>query len=148
MNTLSYRTQHARKEDVTRDWYVVDAEGQTLGRLVSRIATVLRGKHKASYTAHVDTGDYVIVLNSNKIHLSGNKWNDKKYITFSGYPGGQKITAAKDLNRKKPTAMIEQSVKGMLPKNRLGRQMFKKLFVYDGNEHPHTAQKPKELKLK
>ena len=148
MNTLSYRTQHAKKETIQREWYVVDAEGKTLGRLVSQIATVLRGKHKPSYTPHVDAGDYVIVLNSDKVHLSGNKWNDKTYLTYSGYPGGQKSTVAKDLNKRHPDALVEKAVKGMLPKNRLGRQMFRKLFVYQGSEHPHTAQKPKELKIK
>lgn len=145
MNTLSYRTQFANKQTHEREWFVVDAEGKTLGRLCSEIAKVLRGKHKPTYTPHFDAGDYVIVLNSDKVHLSGNKWNDKKYIRYSGYPGGQKVVVAKDLNKKKTFAVLENAVRGMLPKNRLGRQMFKKLFVYEGTEHPHAAQQPKTL---
>ena len=145
MDTLSYKTKHENNQTIQRDWYVVDAEGQTLGRLVTRIATVLRGKHKPSYSQHVDCGDHVIVLNSDKVHLSGNKWKDKTYLSFSGYPGGQKSITAEKLNVKKPIALIENSVRGMLPKNRLGRQMFKKLFVYSGSEHPHGAQKPEPL---
>ena len=147
MDTLSYKTQSAKKEEVERKWYVVDAEGEVLGRLCSRIATVLRGKHKASYTPHVDTGDYVVVLNADKIRLTGNKLDQKEYITFSGYPGGQKRTPARELLAKKPRAVIENGVKGMLPKNRLGRAMFKKLFVYEGTEHPHQAQKPEPFKF-
>ena len=147
MDTLSYKTKFANKETFEREWFVIDAKNQTLGRLSSKIATILRGKHKATYTPHFDAGDYVIVLNSDQVHLSGNKWNDKKYISYSGYPGGQKTIAAKDLNKKKSFALVEKSVKGMLPKNRLGRQMFKKLFVYDGEEHPHTAQKPQTINL-
>lgn len=145
MNTLSYKTQFAKKESYKREWFVVDAQGKTLGRLSSEIATILRGKHKPTYTPHFDAGDYVIVLNAEQIHLSGNKWDDKKYIRYTNYPGGQREIAAKDLIAKKPTAVVEKAVKGMLPKNRLGRAMFKKLFVYDSNEHPHTAQQPKTL---
>ena len=145
MDSLSYRTKFTANESVNREWYVVDAEGQILGRLVTQIATILRGKHKPSYTPHIDDGDYVIVLNSDKVRLTGKKWDDKNYISYSGYPGGQKTIAAKDLNIKKPIAVIENAVKGMLPKNKLGRQMFKKLFVYQGTEHPHLAQQPKEL---
>ena len=136
-----------KKETHQREWWVVDAEGKTLGRLVSEIAKVLRGKHKPTYTPHFDAGDYVIVLNSDKISLSGKKWDQKTYITYSGYPGGQKSIVAKDLNAKKPYALVENAVKGMLPKNRLGRAMFKKLFVYQGSEHPHTAQQPKTLEV-
>lgn len=147
MDTLSYRTKFANKQTFKREWFVVDAKDQTLGRLASRIATILRGKHKPTYTPHFDAGDYVIVLNSNQVHLSGNKWNDKSYVSYSGYPGGQKFISAKDLNKRKSFALIEKSVKGMLPKNKLGRQMFKKLFVYDGSEHPHVAQQPKTLNL-
>lgn len=145
MNTLSYKTKSATKETVERKWYVVDAEGETVGRLCSRIATVLRGKHKPSYTPHVDTGDYVIVLNADKVRFSGNKWDQKEYITFSGYPGGQKRIVAKNQVAKKPYAIVESAVRGMLPKGILGRQMFKKLFVYQGTEHPHAAQKPEKF---
>jgi large subunit ribosomal protein L13 len=145
VNTLSYKTQFAKKETHQREWWVIDAQGQTLGRMASEIAKVLRGKHKPTYTPHFDAGDYVIVLNADKIHLTGNKWNDKKYIRYTNYPGGQREIAAKDLNARKPIAVVEKAVKGMLPKNILGRQMYKKLFVYDNNEHPHTAQQPKTL---
>jgi large subunit ribosomal protein L13 len=124
---------------------VVDATNKTLGRMSTEIATVLKGKHKASYTPHFDAGDHVIVLNADKVHLTGNKWDQKTYLRYTGYPGGQKSVVAKDLNKKKPIAMVENAVRGMLPKNKLGRAMFKKLFVYEGAEHPHTAQQPKSL---
>lgn len=142
MDTLSYKTQSAKKETVTRNWYVVDATGQHVGRLCSKIATVLRGKHKPSYTPHVDTGDYVIVLNADKIHFTGAKLAQKEYITFSGYPGGQKRATAKEVLAKHPHRIVENAVRGMLPKNKLGRAMFKKLFVYADDKHPHGAQKP------
>jgi len=145
VNTLSYKTKFANAQTYEREWFVVDAEGKTLGRMATEIATILKGKHKPTYTPHFDAGDNVIVLNADKITLSGNKWKDKKYVTFSGYPGGQRFIAAKDLNVKKPIAIVENAVKGMLPKNKLGRAMFKKLFVYEGAEHPHAAQQPKEL---
>lgn len=145
MNSLSYKTVSAKKEEVQRDWYIFDAANQPLGRLCTQIATLLRGKHKPSYTPHVDCGDNVVVINAGNVHLSGNKWNDKDYIHYTGYPGGQRKIAAKDLNVKKPTALVENAVKGMLPKNKLGRAMYKKLFVYAGAEHPHQAQKPKSL---
>lgn len=147
MDTLSYRTKSAKKEEVERKWYVIDAEGETVGRLCSRIAMVLRGKHKPSYTPHVDTGDFVIVLNAEKVRFTGNKLNDKEYITYSGYPGGQKVKTAKEVLEKKPIAVVENAVRGMLPKNKLGRAMFKKLFVYEGAEHPHEAQKPEPFKF-
>jgi len=147
VNTLSYKTKFANKQNHTKKWYIVDAEGKTLGRLASAIAVVLRGKHKPNYTPHTDTGDYVIVINSDKVKLTGNKWNAKKYVSFSGYPGGQKFIAAKDLNKKKSFALIEKAVVGMLPKTKLGRAMFKKMFVYDSTEHPHQAQKPETLKV-
>lgn len=126
---------------------MVDGTNQTVGRLSARIASVLRGKHKASYTPHVDCGDNVIVLNAEKVVFTGNKWPAKQYSTFSGYPGGQKLEAAQDLMKRHPEAILEKAIKGMLPKNKLGRKMFKKLFVYVGTEHPHTAQRPKELKF-
>lgn len=145
MNTQSYKTQSAKKEDVVRKWHIIDAENQVVGRIGTKIAHVLRGKHKPSYTPHVDTGDYVIVINAEKVRFTGAKMDQKEYITFSGYPGGQKRTKAKNLMTKKPTAIIEAAVKGMLPKNTLGRAMFRKLFVYAGTEHPHVAQKPEPL---
>ena len=145
MNTLSYKTQSANKDTVDRKWFVVDAEGQTLGRMCSEIAAVLKGKHKPSYTPHVDTGDNVIVINADKIRLTGNKMEQKVYLSYSMYPGGQKSITAKELMVKKPYAVVERSVKGMLPKNKLGRAMFKKLYVYAGAEHPHAAQKPENL---
>jgi large subunit ribosomal protein L13 len=147
VDTLSYKTKSAKKEEVERKWYVIDAEGETVGRLCSRIAMVLRGKHKPSYTPHVDTGDFVIVINAEKVRFTGNKLNDKEYITYSGYPGGQKVKTARELLDKKPIAVVENAVRGMLPKNKLGRAMFKKLFVYEGAEHPHEAQKPEPFKF-
>lgn len=147
MNTLSYKTKSAKKEEVERQWYVIDAEGETVGRLCTRIATVLRGKHKPSFTPHVDTGDFVIVLNAEKVRFTGNKLNVKEYITYSGYPGGQKTRTAKEMLAKKPIGVVENAVKGMLPKTKLGRAMFKKLFVYEGTEHPHEAQKPEPFKF-
>ena len=147
MNTLSYKTQSANKDTVDRKWFVVDAEGQTLGRMCTKIATVLKGKHKPSYTPHVDTGDNVIVINADKIRLTGSKMEQKVYLSYSMYPGGQKSITAKELMVKKPYAVVERAVKGMLPKNRLGRKMIKKLFVYAGVAHPHGAQQPKELKF-
>ena len=142
MDTLSFKTEFAKKGETEQKWYIIDAEGEVLGRLASRIAHVLRGKHKPSYTPHVDCGDYVIVVNADKVRLTGQKMNQKEYITFSGYPGGQKVRTAKELLDKKPYALIENAVKGMLPKNKLGRAMLKKLFVYEGGEHPHQAQQP------
>lgn len=147
MDTLSYKTKSANKQTVEHKWYVVDADGEVVGRLASRIASVLRGKHKPSYTPHVDTGDYVIVLNADKIRFTGNKLNAKEYIRYTGYPGGQRKATPRDLLAKKPEAIIENAVRGMLPKTRLGRQMFKKMFVYTGSEHPHQAQKPAEFKF-
>ncbi len=147
MDTLSYKTKSANKETVERKWYVVDAEGEVVGRLCSQIATVLRGKNKPSYTPHFDAGDYVIVINADKVRFTGKKWEQKEYITFSGYPSGQKRVKASKLHSQKNYAVIENAVKGMLPKNTLGRQMFKKLFVYAGSEHPHEAQNPEPLKF-
>lgn len=147
MDTLSYKTKSTRKEDVDRKWYVVDVEGESVGRIASKIAHVLRGKHKPSYTPHIDCGDHVIVVNAEKIRFTGNKWAQKQYVSHSGYPGGQKHVVASDLLTKKPFAIIEKAVRGMLPKNRLGRQMIKKLFVYTGPEHTHQAQKPEPFKF-
>lgn len=138
-------TQAAKKIEVQKDWFVVDLDDQVLGRAAAKIAHVLRGKHKAIYTPHVDTGDFVIVLNADKVRLTGNKLADKKYYRHTGYPGGiREITAGK-LLEKRPEDVIKKAVKGMLPKNKLGRQMFKKLKVYAGGNHPHAAQQPKSL---
>jgi len=147
VNTLSYKTEFANKETVEQKWYVIDADGEVVGRLCSQIAHVLRGKHKPSYTPHVDCGDYIIVINAEKVRFTGQKMTQKEYITYSGYPGGQKIQTAKELMDKKPTAIIENAVRGMLPKNKLGRQLIKKLYVYEGAEHPHLAQQPETLKF-
>jgi len=148
VDTLSYKTQSARKETVNHDWFVIDAEGLPLGRLASKIATVLRGKHKTSYTPHVDCGDFVIVLNAEKVLLTGNKLTQKVHYTHSGYPGGQKQRTPAQILAKFPNRLVEMAVKGMLPKNKLGRAMFKKLFVYEGNQHNHQAQKPSKLEFK
>ena len=147
MRHLSFKTQSANEKIVKREWHLVDATNQTLGRMSSRIAAILRGKNKAYYTPHFDCGDYVIVINSGKAVLTGNKMDDKEYLTYSGYPGGQKAETARVLVGRRPNLVIERAVKGMLPKNRLGRKMYKKLFVYVGDQHPHTAQQPKELKF-
>lgn len=147
MDTLSYKTKSTRKEDTVHDWYIVDAEGEVLGRMASKIASVLRGKHKASYTPHVDCGDHVIVINAKKVRLTGAKLDQKYYLRYSGYPGGQTKTFAKTVLAKKPEMIIENAVRGMLPKNKLGRAMFKKLFVYADASHPHGAQKPEPFKF-
>jgi len=140
-------TKSFRKEDVIRDWYVVDAADKTLGRISTQIASVLRGKHKPIFTPHVDTGDFVIVVNADKVKLQGKRTEKKEYFRHTGYIGNQVITSYKDMQSKHPERVIEFAVKGMLPKNRLGRQMFKKLKVYAGAEHPHEAQAPKTLEL-
>ncbi|ODT35777.1 MAG: 50S ribosomal protein L13 [Sphingobacteriales bacterium 41-5] len=147
MSKQHFTTKHANEATVQRNWYVVDGTNQTVGRMCAKIAAVLRGKHKASYTPHVDTGDYVIVTNCEKVKLSGSKMEQKVYDTYSGYPGGRKEELASDLIKRRPEVIIERAVKGMLPKNRLGRKMYKKLFVYAGDTHPHTAQQPKEFKF-
>lgn len=147
MSKLHFTTKHVNEAAVQRNWYVVDGTNQTVGRMCSKIAAILRGKNKAYYSPHVDCGDYIIVTNADKVVFTGNKAEYKEYQNFSGYPGGQKIEIAKNLLKRKPEAVIERAVKGMLPKNRLGRQMYKKLFVYAGSEHPHSAQQPKELKF-
>ena len=147
MNTLSFKTISANDATVTHKWYIVDATNLTLGRMSARIAAILRGKNKPYFTPHVDCGDYVIVINADKVVLTGNKLRDKQYLTYPGYPGGQKAEAAGKLLNRRPEAVIERAVKGMLPHNRLGRQLYKKLFVYAGAEHPHAAQKPESLAL-
>ncbi|SDY91809.1 MULTISPECIES: 50S ribosomal protein L13 [Thermoactinomycetaceae] len=138
----------AKPHQVERKWYVVDAQGKTLGRLATEVATLLRGKHKPEFTPHVDTGDFVIVINASGIELTGNKLNKKIYYRHSGHPGGLKQTVAADLRATRPERMIELAVKGMLPKGSLGRQQLKKLKVYAGTEHPHQAQSPVEYELR
>ena len=147
MNTLSYKTISANKETVNKEWLLVDAKDETLGRLASKVAKLIRGKHKVNYTPHVDCGDNVVVINAEKIQFTGNKWRDKIYTRHTGYPGGQRFTTAEELLAKKPEAIIEKAVRGMLPKNRLGRALFNNLYVYTGGEHDQVAQKPKEIKL-
>lgn len=141
-------TYMAKPQEIERKWYVVDAAGQTLGRLASEVASILRGKHKPTYTPHVDTGDHVIIINAEKIELTGNKLADKKYYRHSQHPGGLKVRTAVEMRTNYPERMLELAVKGMLPKNSLGRQMFKKLHVYAGPEHPHQAQKPENYELR
>jgi large subunit ribosomal protein L13 len=138
----------ANKDTVERRWFVVDAKGQRVGRLSTEVATILRGKHKPTFTPHVDCGDYVIVINAKDVELTGKKWDQKKYYRHSQYPGGLRETTAKVMNETFPERIVEFAIKGMLPKGRLGRQMYKKLYVYAGPEHPHTAQQPTVLELK
>ena len=142
------KTFMANENTIKREWLVVDAAGKRLGRLATEVATVIRGKHKPTFTPHVDCGDYVIVVNADKIELTGKKWDDKKYYTHSQYPGGLKTKTAKVLMQEKPTRMVELAIKGMLPKGKLGNAMYKKLFVYAGPDHKHTAQKPTVMELK
>ena len=147
MDSVSYKTASLSKENVNQDWYIVDATDLVLGRLSSEVAKIIRGKHKPSFTPNVNGGDNVIVVNAEKVRLTGQKLTKKQYISHSGYPGGQKFATPSLLLAKNPTLIVEKAVKGMLPKNKIGSQMFKNLFVYAGTEHPHEAQKPKELKL-
>lgn len=141
-------TYMQKKEDVVRNWYVIDAEGLSLGRVAAKAAHMLRGKHKAIFTPHVDCGDYIIIVNASKVNLTGNKLDDKIYYNHSGYTGGLRERTAREMREKYPVEMVERAVKGMLPKGRLGRQMYKKLFVYAGEEHPHAAQKPQIMEVK
>lgn len=147
VDTLSYKTISVNKATANKKWVLVDAEGQTLGRLASKVAKLLRGKYKPEFTPHVDCGDNVIVINAEKINLTGNKWNDKEYIRYTGYPGGQRILTAKDILAKHPERLIEKAVKGMLPKNKLGAAILRNLKVYVGTEHNHEAQQPTAVNL-
>ncbi|WP_109851432.1 50S ribosomal protein L13 [Aquimarina sp. AU58] len=147
MDTLSYKTVSANKATVTKEWLHVDAEGQTLGRLSSVVALLLRGKHKPNFTPHVDCGDNVIITNAEKINLTGKKWTDKSYIRHTGYPGGQRSLTAQELYDKNPERLIEKAVKGMLPKNKLGAALFRNLKVYAGANHNQEAQQPKTVNL-
>ena len=147
MNTLSYKTVSANKATVHKEWIIVDANDEILGRLASKVAYILRGKHKTNFTPHVDCGDNVIVINAEKIRLSGNKMANRQIYRHTGYPGGQRIESPASMLAKKPTSVVEHAVKGMLPKNRLGSELFRNLFVYAGENHPHEAQQPKSVKL-
>lgn len=143
----SVKTYSAKKEDIERQWFIVDATDQTLGRMATQIATILRGKHKPIFTPHIDTGDYVIVVNAEKIHVTGNRLDEKMYYRHSGYPGGLKTKSLREMLKDKPEYVISEAVRRMLPKNNLGRLMLKKLKVYEGPEHPHEAQQPVALEI-
>ncbi len=147
VDTLSYKTKSANKATVNKEWVLVDAEGQSLGRLASKVAILLRGKHKTNFTPHVDCGDNVIVVNADKVNLTGKKWTDKMYVRHTGYPGGQRSLSAMEIFDKNPATLVEKSIKGMLPKNKLGAELFRNLKVYVGSEHDHDAQKPKTINL-
>ncbi|MCH2195245.1 50S ribosomal protein L13 [Kordia sp.] len=147
MDTLSYKTISANKATADKQWVLVDAEGQTLGRMASKVAKILRGKYKPSFTPHADCGDNVIIINAEKINLTGNKWTDKTYVRHTGYPGGQRTLSATELYEKDPARLVEKSVKGMLPKNKLGSALFRNLKVYVGSEHGQEAQKPTAINL-
>lgn len=148
MDTLSYRTVSANAATVKKDWYVVDATGLVVGRLASRVALILRGKHKACYTPHVDCGDNVIVINAEKVRFTGKKLTEKTYYRYTGHPGGKRETSPHEMLQRNPRGVVEHAIRGMLPKGRLGRQLFHNVYVYAGSEHPHAAQQPMELEIK
>ncbi|MFH6602424.1 50S ribosomal protein L13 [Maribacter algicola] len=148
MDTLSYKTISANRKTIDKQWLLVDAEGETLGRLASKVAKMLRGKHKPNFTPHTDCGDNVVIINAEKITMSGNKWESKNYLRYTGYPGGQRSTSVIEVLQKHPERIIERAVKGMLPKNRLGAELFRNLKVYAGTEHGQEAQKPTVVNLK
>ncbi len=145
MDVNSFKTYSTRPADIDRAWFVIDAENQVVGRLASKVAHILRGKHKPAFTPHLDTGDFVIVVNADKVRFTGLKENDKQYFSHSGYPGGESMRSPRDMRKRSPTFIVENAIRGMLPKGPLGRQMFRKLKVYAGAEHPHQAQNPQEL---
>jgi len=147
MNTLSYKTASANKATVNKEWVLVDADGQTLGRLASEVAKLIRGKHKTNFTPHVDCGDNVVIINAEKINLTGKKWTEKSYIRHTGYPGGQRSLTATEMFEKDPTRLVEKAVKGMLPKNKLGSALYRNLYVYAGTEHKHAPQNPTAINL-
>lgn len=147
MDTNSFKTYSARPGDVERAWVVVDAENQVVGRLASKVAAILRGKHKPQFTPHMDTGDFVVVINADKARFTGKKEDEKSYFHYSGYPGGTRFRTPRQVRDRKPEFIVENAVKGMLPKNALGRKLFKKLKVYAGAEHPHAAQQPTPIEL-
>jgi large subunit ribosomal protein L13 len=147
VDSLSYKTVSIPKESVEKDWLIIDADQAILGRLASKVASIAKGKHKTSFTPNVDCGDKIIVINAEKVALTGKKWDFKEYVSHSGYPGGQKRVTPREQLAKDPTKIIERAVKGMLPKNKLGSKLIKTVHVYVGTEHPHEAQKPKQIAL-
>jgi large subunit ribosomal protein L13 len=147
LDTLSYKTTYPNDATVEKNWVVVDASNQILGRVASEVAKMVRGKHKPSFAPHVDCGDHVIVINCDQVRLTGNKWSEKQYVRHTGYPGGQRMATPLEVKAKSSTILVEKAVRGMLPKNRLGRQVFKNLHVYEGSTHPHEAQQPQEVKI-
>ena len=147
MDALSYKTVSSNKASIQKSWYIVDAEDMVLGRLISQVAMVARGKHKPTFTPHMDCGDHIIVINAEKVKLTGKKMAEKEYVSYSGYPGGQSFITAQALRTKRPIALVEKAVKGMLPKNRLGAQLLKNVHIYQGSEHPHQAQNPQVIKF-
>jgi large subunit ribosomal protein L13 len=147
VDAISFRTISANAKTVTKNWVIVDATDQVLGRLTSRIAIILRGKHKTNYTPHVDCGDHVIVINCEKIKFTGKKWDQKEYVRYTGYPGGQRFASPTEWLKKNPALIVENAVRGMLPKTKLGAELFRSLHVYAGSQHPHIAQNPKEIKF-
>jgi large subunit ribosomal protein L13 len=147
VDTLSYKTKYVNRETAVKDWVVIDAEAAVLGRMASKAAMILRGKNKPSYTPHVDCGDNVIIINADKVKLTGKKMTDKKYVRYTGYPGGQRFTTPKEVLNKHPERLVEMAIRGMLPKNKLGAAIYRNLFIYTGPEHPHEAQKPKVVNL-
>jgi len=147
VDTLSYKTKFANKATANKEWVIVDAQDKILGRFSSEVAKLLRGKHKADFSPHVDCGDNVVVINAEKVRLTGKKWTDKVYVRHTGYPGGQRFATANEVKEKSALLLVERAVRGMLPKNRLGRDLFRNLHVFEGAEHNHEAQKPKEIKL-
>ena len=147
MEAVSYKTVSANAKTVNKNWVVIDAKDQIVGRLSSEAAKILRGKNKPSFTPHVDCGDNVIIINAEKVRFTGSKMQDKEYVRYTGYPGGQRFACPVEWLKKNPALILENSIRGMLPKNRLGREIFRNLYVYSGTDHPHTAQKPKEIKI-
>lgn len=147
MDSNSYKTKSAIPSTIEKKWYVIDGENQIVGRLATKVAMMLRGKHKASFTPHMDCGDNIIIINAEKVRFTGNKLEDKRYFSHTGYPGGQKRVSPKSIFEKKPAAIMEKAVKGMLPKNKLSSELFRNLYVYVGSEHPHAPQKPTTINL-
>jgi len=147
VDALSYKTIFLNKNTVKKDWFIIDAKNQTLGRLCAKVAYMLRGKHKVGYTPHTDCGDNIVVINAAHIRLTGKKWSDKEYDFYSGYPGGLRWVKAKDLIKRRPTYLVEEGIRGMLPKTRLGKEMFRNLRVYADDQHKHSAQQPTEIQL-
>jgi large subunit ribosomal protein L13 len=147
MNTLSYKTVTPKPAEITKEWVLVDAENEILGRLATQVARILRGKTKTNYTPHLDCGDNVIIINAEKVRLTGNKMNDKEYVHYSGHPGGQKVNTPRIMLNKKPTYVVEEAIRGMLPKTKLGAELFRNLRVFAGTEHPHEAQQPKKINI-